>query len=466
MYLYGAGLVDSTITVSEVLMVISSGLSAIYIPLHQLMARRYRKAGPSYQKHNVLRSACFAVARVMTISWMAASGFGLVVAVRQPTCLPDNGLFPPWQAGMSCIIHRASVAASLVAFIASCVLLCSLEIPGRPFEASLLGITPPSVPRIRPVPTTNQSFSSFTSDKTQYPPHFDLEQGQIHRPRLQSALGSAEWLHGGTPMLPPLPRRSYSLGIAWSDPVPDPSRQSMIYASTARTQSTLSVSDMSAPSIYSAISRRPSAISSNSSIRSIPRQSPLSTMCRADEPEVPVIPDRFRSNPRPHLPHRWPTSIDLAMSERTLTMPAKVAQRHPSIARHPSADMVVAPLVIRKTKSATTLPHRHTHSYQHHHRHHHRPLGPRVPSYENLRKGDDVPSTPCAVEIDTYGSDGRLYEAVDPQTQIQGLALAQVQAQVEMERGRPGAIRRKSSRTLVKHRQPSIRAPRRRKTMV
>jgi len=79
------------------------------------MARRHRKAGPFYQEHNVLRSACFAIARIMTISWMAASGVGLVVAVRQPMCLPANGLYASWQAGISCVIHRASVAASLAA---------------------------------------------------------------------------------------------------------------------------------------------------------------------------------------------------------------------------------------------------------------------------------------------------------------------------------------------------------------
>jgi len=281
----------------------------------------------------------------------------------------------------------------------------------------------------------------------------------MHRPQLQSSPRSAEWLHGGTPILPPLPRRSYSLGLAWSEALADSSRQSTIYPSTARIQPSPTVSDVSA-STYSAISRRPSAISSTGSSRSIPSQSPLSTMRRADEPEVPVIPDKFRTHPRPHLQHGWPASAEPTAPERTLTMPAKAARRHPSMARHPSTDMVVPPLVIRKTKSAAKLPHKHTHSYQHHH-HHHRPFSPRLPSYENLRKGDDVQFAspqPRAVEIDTHGSDGRLYQAVD--------AHAQARTQGETARGRPGAVRRKSSRTLVKHRQPGVKAPRRRKTMV
>jgi len=46
---------------------------------------------------------------------MAASGAGLVVAVKQPMCLSGNGGYAAWQAGDSCIIHRASVAASLAA---------------------------------------------------------------------------------------------------------------------------------------------------------------------------------------------------------------------------------------------------------------------------------------------------------------------------------------------------------------
>ncbi|MCJ1365777.1 hypothetical protein MMC16_004902 [Acarospora aff. strigata] len=542
-YLYAAMLVDATMTASEILMVVSAGLSAIYMPLHQLMARRFKKAGPFYKEQNVLRAACFATARLMVISWLASSGVGLVVAIRQATCLPAKNDSAPWQAGSSCIIHRASVAASLVAFIASCALLCSLEIPGQPFRASMSGITSPSAPPVRPVPTPNPSLYSFISDKSLVPSSVDLEQGRVHRPSLQTAPRSAEWLHGGTPTLPPLPRRSFTLGLTWSEVPADLSRQPVIYPLQNRIPPARPIpspsifSDISGPSTHSAISRRPSVISSiGSTLSSSSRQSPLSTMHRADEPEVPIIPDKFRTNSRPLLPRGWSTPAEQhrPAPERTLTMPAKIAREYPPIRRQASADVAVPPLVIRKSKSRASLyqPYQrrqiHTHTLNDNHNHSYSPSRSdqhpslsRLPSYEpkstqamrfpssspsysydTLRNRSVVPDINAhlnprphtqpfpPVEIDTHGSDGRLYETLDTylhrrhhqnhhnrtNTRTHSRGESAVRAQEESMMGRrgrtnggcaeygngsrngnggvagAGGVGRKGSRTLVKRR--------------
>jgi len=403
--------------------------------------------------------------------------------------------------------------------IASCVLLCSLEIPGQPFRASLSGITPCARP-IRPIPTANPSVYSFISDKSLVPSSTDLEQGRIHRPSLQSAPRTAEWLYGGTPVLPPLPRRSYSLGLAWPTGGPDLSRQSTIYESTAyipqaRTVPAPSIfSDISASSKYSTVSHQTSAISSTGSTRSsISRQSPLSTMRRADEPEVPIIPDKFKLGSRPLLTHGWSRPAEEAVLERTLTMPAKVAREYPSRYRRPSTNPAVPPLAVRKAKSTATLQQPHQRAYMYTHAQtqqqqqqqpyqrtiyqrpslsrfstyeNPRPPPQPVPSYdyETLRKDTPIfpapslqPNPPhhhhhhhhhqpsplalaldSAVEIDTHGTDGRLYEPVDKYPDQSAILLAQARAgDTVMGRAGLGAsagMRRKGSRTLVKRRQP------------
>ncbi|KAJ5280252.1 hypothetical protein N7478_005624 [Penicillium angulare] len=140
LYLYGNGKVDSKMTASLVLALVSSILSIPLISLQSLVAWQYNKIGGFGQQKTVLHNVCTYVLRIALMMWLATSVSGLVVAAQQVYCLPEGTHATFWRVGMSCAFHRATVIVSIVSLVTVCTLYCARELCDRPYDVSIIGI--------------------------------------------------------------------------------------------------------------------------------------------------------------------------------------------------------------------------------------------------------------------------------------------------------------------------------------
>ncbi|KAJ5609482.1 hypothetical protein N7528_010049 [Penicillium herquei] len=140
LYLYGNGTVDSKMTMSLVLALVSSVLSIPLISLQSLVAWQYNKIGGFGEQKTVLHNVCTYVLRLDLMMWLATSVSGLVVAAQQVYCLPEGTHATFWRAGSSCAFHRATVIVSVISLVTVCTLYCARELCDRPYDVSIIGI--------------------------------------------------------------------------------------------------------------------------------------------------------------------------------------------------------------------------------------------------------------------------------------------------------------------------------------
>lgn len=58
---------------------------------------------------------CGFLPRVLILLWMVTAAVCLIVAARQPKCIPGQAMQNFWQIGLSCQLHRAIVGMAVVA---------------------------------------------------------------------------------------------------------------------------------------------------------------------------------------------------------------------------------------------------------------------------------------------------------------------------------------------------------------
>ncbi|KAF1986493.1 hypothetical protein K402DRAFT_81123 [Aulographum hederae CBS 113979] len=141
-YIIVIGAVDFDFLPSAVLILASSVVSLCYVVLHCMVTRRQQRWTDDQLQISLMRKAChigLRLAVTLCILWALTSGWNLIVAARQPICLPEGSNGSRWQVGISCIVERFSAAMSLVALVGSFLLFCLLAAVRRPFEAHLLG---------------------------------------------------------------------------------------------------------------------------------------------------------------------------------------------------------------------------------------------------------------------------------------------------------------------------------------
>ncbi|KAJ5378996.1 hypothetical protein N7509_012115 [Penicillium cosmopolitanum] len=140
LFLYGRHQVDSKMTVSLVLAMVSSFMTIPLISLQSLVAWQYNKIGGFGQQKTVLHNICSYVYRLDLMLWLATSVSGLVVAAQQVYCLPDGTDATFWRVGTSCAFHRSTVIVSVVALVTVCTMYCARELCDRPYDVSIIGI--------------------------------------------------------------------------------------------------------------------------------------------------------------------------------------------------------------------------------------------------------------------------------------------------------------------------------------
>ncbi|KAJ5786000.1 uncharacterized protein N7503_011212 [Penicillium pulvis] len=140
LYLYGNATVDSKMTTSLILALVSSILSIPLISLQSLVAWQYNNIGGFGEQKTVLHNVCTYVLRLDLMMWLAASVSGLVVAVQQVYCLPEGTHATFWRVGASCAFHRATVIVSVVSLVTVCTMYCARELCDRPYDVSIIGI--------------------------------------------------------------------------------------------------------------------------------------------------------------------------------------------------------------------------------------------------------------------------------------------------------------------------------------
>ena len=131
LFLYSNRFVDSTMSAGvlfslmsvryynlpqvQVLTCVKSIMSLIYVFAHCLLSRRFCSAGLRRPAKTRLDSACSNLPRLLMLLWMVATAMDLIVASRRPICLPSIFSAGYWASGMSCRMHRAISACSLLA---------------------------------------------------------------------------------------------------------------------------------------------------------------------------------------------------------------------------------------------------------------------------------------------------------------------------------------------------------------
>lgn len=140
LFLYGKHQVDSKMTLSLVLAMVSSFMTIPLISLQSLVAWQYNKIGGFGQQKTVLHNICSYVYRLDLMLWLATSVSGLVVAAQQVYCLPEGTDATFWRVGVSCAFHRSTVIVSVVALVTLCTMYCARELCDRPYDVSILGI--------------------------------------------------------------------------------------------------------------------------------------------------------------------------------------------------------------------------------------------------------------------------------------------------------------------------------------
>ncbi|KAJ5099588.1 hypothetical protein N7532_006589 [Penicillium argentinense] len=140
LFLYGNHQVDSKMTVSLVLSLVSSFLTIPLVSLQSLVAWQYNKIGGFGEQKTVLHNVCSYVYRLDLMLWLATSVSGLVVAAQQVYCLPEGTDATFWRVGMSCAFHRSTVIVSVVTLVTVCTMYCARELCDRPYDVSIIGI--------------------------------------------------------------------------------------------------------------------------------------------------------------------------------------------------------------------------------------------------------------------------------------------------------------------------------------
>ncbi|KAJ5647347.1 hypothetical protein N7490_003719 [Penicillium lividum] len=140
LFLYGNATVDSKMTTSLILALVSSILSIPLISLQSLVAWQYNNIGGFGEQKTVLHNICTYVLRLDLMMWLATSVSGLVVAAQQVYCLPEGTHATFWRVGASCAFHRATVIVSVISLATVCTMYCARELCDRPYDVSIVGI--------------------------------------------------------------------------------------------------------------------------------------------------------------------------------------------------------------------------------------------------------------------------------------------------------------------------------------
>ena len=105
------------------LMRTQSLITFFYIYLHCLMSSR---SSPEYEPEEFLfkrpQYVAIRVAAIVPVFWLLTAGWGLIVAARRAICMPADkaAIYGLWQAGNACVMHRASVAVSVLLLYVRC----------------------------------------------------------------------------------------------------------------------------------------------------------------------------------------------------------------------------------------------------------------------------------------------------------------------------------------------------------
>ncbi|KAI9722912.1 MAG: hypothetical protein M1812_001360 [Candelaria pacifica] len=316
-YLFAAHAVDQAIGISEVLIVVSSCVSLCYILTHSVAAGRQMQ-GHQQHHHSGLHTACFILIRLMVTLWFAASAVSLVVSLRQPMC-GQGGPGGSYQIDRgNCVLQKSSVGASLLAFFTSCALFVSLETSDQPFESHFLGISKRLIEKdeiLRSVSVNSSKESDLNKDveKCNHQPwqprgmfpsnhsvpfavpalpprtsHRPLDLGRARRASPRSYVPSAT-----VPSLPPIETRmplNWCWGLAPMQSAPNERTQRQIYPPALRDypSSRPPTSSLASTQKNPIIALPKNGVSPTRSTRSIPKKSPLSTMRRVSNPDVPI----------------------------------------------------------------------------------------------------------------------------------------------------------------------------------
>ncbi|KAJ5176795.1 uncharacterized protein N7482_002672 [Penicillium canariense] len=140
LFLYGKHQVDSKMTLSLVLCLVSSLLTIPLVSLQSLVAWQYNKIGGFGEQKTVLHNVCTYVLRLDLMLWLATSVTGLIVAAQQVYCLPSGTDASYWRVGVSCVFHRSSVVVSVASLVTVCTMYCARELCDRPYDVSIIGI--------------------------------------------------------------------------------------------------------------------------------------------------------------------------------------------------------------------------------------------------------------------------------------------------------------------------------------
>jgi hypothetical protein len=86
----------------------------VCISLHLCLACRLRRrACHKRPERTRLEAVSRFLPRLLIICWIAAAANGLVVAARQPRCLPARASPDRWRVGLSCSLHRSATAMAV-----------------------------------------------------------------------------------------------------------------------------------------------------------------------------------------------------------------------------------------------------------------------------------------------------------------------------------------------------------------
>ncbi|KAF7507598.1 hypothetical protein GJ744_010268 [Endocarpon pusillum] len=381
--LFATQSVDTTISASLILSFVGSQLSLLFLLVHSLLARRQRLAIVYNHFRSSLGFICRFLPRLLIMLWMIAAAVGIIVAARQPKCLPGHVMQPFWQIGLSCQLHRANVGIAVVAFVSTCIVFCCIEVSNRPYQASLMGITQADSDDICGLKSSHSDVSwsstssadSLTREKQYNYGPSDLELRASDR---------AQWIQkqnsvsSRPAVYPPILRYSstgpLSLpGYFYLDrrtaaslsQIPYPHSHRSGSVSSTATSLPFALGDSYSLSPFSRAGSTVSTISRSTSGTSV-RKSPLSTMRRASEPEVPVIPAKFihtNKKPRlqrsPTLPCSWSPSLTHAPLSADPAIRAFSSESespsHKSVTRGQGAPSMASTNGIRFVKSSLGL---------------------------------------------------------------------------------------------------------------
>ncbi|KAI9707678.1 MAG: hypothetical protein M1836_000639 [Candelina mexicana] len=340
-YLFAAHVVDQAIGASEVLIVTSSVVSLCYILAHSVAAGRQMQVAHQQYQRNGLHTSCFMLIRLMVTLWFATSAASLVVSLRQPMCIQGAVGSSYRISGGNCILQKTSVAVSLLAFFTSCALFFSLEISDQPFESHLLGITKRSLDEgkiLRSVSCNSSLASDFERDtercdnqpwqpRGMFPSNHPVPFAVPALPprpssrlpdlgRAQGTKPSSRALPGTVPSLPPVETRmplNWGWSLASIQSVPSQRAQPQVHSSALRNCSKSHSPTTSIASSQNSftMSVMKSPVSPARSTRSIPRRSPLSTMRRVSNPDVPIYEEFTGKRSQSRLKKCWDSTKTL-----------------------------------------------------------------------------------------------------------------------------------------------------------